>query len=64
MQAFDNLIKNSLITDPEKHELIASLTFTPKQMWVKDYYMSKINKEITENLQGMVELHVEDNLKM
>jgi len=31
---------------------------------VKDYYLSKINKEITDSPLGLVELFVEDNLKL
>lgn len=67
-EAFDCLIKNNLLMEEEKHELISSLLFGPKQLWLKDYYLSKINKElmIGSKAEGKVKLNVSelDNIQI
>ena len=57
-EAFEKMIKNNLMVDEEKNELISQLQFKPHQLWMKDYYASKIRKEIVSVPQGVVHLNV------
>jgi hypothetical protein len=43
-EAFDRLISNFLITNKEKEQLIADLKFNEQNLWLKDYYVSRINQ--------------------
>lgn len=65
-EAFEKMIKNNLMVDDEKNELISQLQFKPHQLWLKDYYVSKIKKELVSVPQGVVHFNVsqEDSLKL
>ena len=41
-EAFNRLISNYLLTKDEKKKLINELKFTPENLWLKDYYISRI----------------------
>lgn len=45
-EAFDKLVTNNLLRDQEKEELVSCLSFQPLDTWLKDFYVSKINKEV------------------
>lgn len=45
-EAFDKLISNFLITQTAKEELIKELNFTAENLWLKDFYLSKIRQEV------------------
>ena len=51
--------------DHEKLELVQSLKLGPKQLWIRDYYLSKIEKKLVK-ANGLVKLQVseEENLRM
>ena len=55
-EAFECLIKNNLLVDSEKHELLESLQFQPNNLWLKDFYLAKICKQLTSDKphQGIV----------
>jgi len=71
-EAFDSLTRNNLLIDSEKRQLIEELKFTNKQLWVKDFYLSKIDKQVvgqdehSYKPQGIVQLKVseEDNMQL
>jgi len=42
-EAFNRLISNYLLTKEEKRALIDELRFTPDNLWLKDYYISRID---------------------
>ena len=51
------MIKNNLLVDLEKRELIESIQFPDEALWMKDFYLSKINKQLKtsqEKAQGLV----------
>jgi len=48
--AFEKLIKNNLLVDQDKIELIESINFTNESIWLKDFYLSKINKDLAATL--------------
>jgi len=41
-EAFNRLISNYLLTSDEKRQLIEELKFTADNLWLKDYYISRI----------------------
>lgn len=43
-EAFNRLISNYLLTKEEKKKLINELKFTPENLWLKDYYISRIDQ--------------------
>jgi len=59
-EAFECLTKNNLLVDSEKRKLIDELKFTPKTLWLKDFYLSKVDKQVvgsgenTSKPQGIV----------
>jgi len=42
-EAFNRLISNFLLTKEEKRALIDELRFTADNLWLKDYYISRID---------------------
>ena len=54
-EAFEKLTQNFLIIDHEKIELVQSLKLDAKQMWIRDYYLSKIEKKLVK-ANGIVRL--------
>ena len=55
-EAFNRLVANYLITQPEKEDLIKQMTFAPETLWLKDYYLSRIRNEVraSAELEGIV----------
>ena len=43
-EAFNRLIANFLLTRDEKKQLIEELKFTPENLWLKDYYISRVDQ--------------------
>lgn len=43
-EAFNKLIRNNLLLDQEKSDLLESLKFSRETLWLKDFYQSKIEK--------------------
>ena len=42
-EAFNRLTANYLLTREEKKALIEELRFMPENLWLKDYYISRID---------------------
>ena len=42
-EAFNRLISNYLLTKEEKKQLIGELKFSSENLWLKDYYISRID---------------------
>lgn len=61
-EAFDKLVTNNLLRDEEKQDLINQLSFQPHNLWLKDFYVSKINKEVVSKnkAEGRVRLEVNE----
>lgn len=55
-EAFNRLIKNFLITQAQKEELVKELNFSAENIWLKDYFLSRIHQEIrsSSDHEGMV----------
>ena len=45
-EAFDKLVSNYLISQSAKEELIMDLNFSAENLWLKDFYLSKIRQEV------------------
>ena len=45
-EAFNRLISNFLITQDAKEELIKEMNFTPQNLWLKDFYLSRVRTEV------------------
>ena len=48
-EAFERLIKNNLLVEDEKCQLINQLKFISQTLWLKDFYLAKVNKSISSN---------------
>lgn len=48
-EAFNRLITNFLITQAQKEELIKELSFAPENIWLKDYFLSRIRSEVLQS---------------
>lgn len=61
-QAFEKLIRNNLIVDSEKVELIDQIQFSEKALWMRDFYFSKINKEVLtqDKAEGFVRMPISE----
>lgn len=59
-EAFERLIGNYLLTQDEKEEFIKELSFTEDNLWLKDYYISRIQGSIRDELEGTVMVNVDD----
>ncbi len=46
VSAFNKLITNYLMGKEEHIKMIEAMTFTQESVWLKDYYLSKINIEV------------------
>ena len=55
-EAFNRLISNFLITQAQKEELVKELSFSAENLWLKDYFLSRIYSEIrsSNEHEGMV----------
>ena len=55
-EAFNRLITNFLMTQAQKEELIKELSFTAENLWLKDFFLSKIRSEVRQSAEheGMV----------
>lgn len=51
-EAFNRLIFNFLLTREEKKHLVEELKFTAENLWLKDYYISRVE----QNLRTVVEI--------
>ena len=45
-EAFNRLVASYLITHSEKEELIKQMNFSPENLWLKDYYISRIRSDV------------------
>ena len=45
-EAFDRLVSNFLITQSQKEELVKELNFSAENLWLKDFYISKIRQDL------------------
>lgn len=54
------------MVDSEKEELIRSISFSAKSLWIKDFYLSKISKEVVarEKAEGLVKMVAGDEQGM
>ena len=59
-EAFERLIGNYLLTQDEKDNFIKEMNFTEENLWLKDYYISRIMGSIRENLEGSVVINIDD----
>jgi len=59
-QAFERLVGNYLLTQSEREEFIAEMSFTDDNIWLKDYYISRIQGFIREDLEGVVIVNIDD----
>lgn len=59
-EAFSRLVSGYLLTQKEKESLILELNFSNENLWMKDYYLSKIRSEIRlpQETEGHVKLRV------
>ncbi len=53
-EAFDRLVSNYLLTQEEKNQLIDELRFTQENLWLKDYYISRIQKRLRTDSEGII----------
>jgi len=62
-EAFSKLIRNNLLLDQEKSELLNSLKFCKDTFWLKDYYQSKIEKQLVkpDKALGVVKYEVSED---
>ena len=59
-EAFERLIGNYLLTQEEKERFIKEMNFTEENLWLKDYYISRIQGSIRDNLEGCVVINIDD----
>ena len=59
-EAFERLIGNYLLTQKEKEAFAHEMTFTEENLWLKDYYISRIQGSIREDLEGTVVVNIND----
>ena len=59
-EAFERLIGNYLLTQEEKNNFIDEMTFSGYNLWLKDYYISRIQGSIREDLEGIAVVNVEE----
>ena len=45
-EAFNRLVASYLITHSEKEELINQMNFSSVNLWLKDYYISRIRSDV------------------
>ena len=55
-EAFDRLVSNFLITQSQKEELLKEMTFSSENLWLRDYYSSRISLSLrsTGEQEGVV----------
>ena len=51
-EAFNRLIANHLLTREEKSALVKELTFAADNLWLKDYYVSRIEQQLVSEPNG------------
>jgi anaphase-promoting complex subunit 6 len=59
-EAFERLIGNYLLTQDEKDSFISEMVFNEDSLWLKDYYVSRVQGSIRENLEGTVVVNIDD----
>jgi len=59
-EAFNRLTAGFLLTHKEKEQLITEINFTSENIWLKDFYLSKIRGEVRSvaETEGHVKLRV------
>jgi tetratricopeptide (TPR) repeat protein len=53
-EAFDRLISNFLLTNEDRLHLMDEVKFTEENLWLKDYYMSRIQQCLRVDLEGVM----------
>lgn len=61
-EAFERLITNHLLTQEEKRSFLSTLSFTEDNLWLKDYYLSRVLVRIIDEPQGTVLVNIQDPL--
>ena len=59
-EAFDKLFSNYLLTHAEKLEFMQEIAFSSDNLWLKDYYVSRIQESLREDAEGSVLVKHED----
>lgn len=54
------MVGNYLLTQEEKEYFIKELTFTEDNLWLKDYYVSRIQGSLREEFEGTVVVNIDD----
>ena len=61
IEAFDTLINHHLLSLEQRNDLLTGIQFQPENMWLNDYYLSKINDNIYMTSKSEVEYNDEKN---